>query len=158
MKKLILAIALLPVMAFAQLQTFSVNDGSFYVKNKTNLLGRNSLESGFQAPLLRSGNLSIGANVGYVQNVNDLWKCNSWTSGVNFGYDLNRGWVAYTKTSTNFQGNWSQESGLRMNLFSNEKYNVGINAGYIFDYPFARNRQPGWTAGFTVSFPVKTLF
>lgn len=145
-------------MAFAQLQTFNVNDGSFYVKNRSDFNGGNSFETGFYAPLLRSGNLSAGMNVGYVQNAYDLWKQNSWTSGMTFRYALKHGWSAYTKASTNFRGNWNQETGLRMTMFSNEKYNVGLNAGYIFDYPFRSNQQPGWTAGFTVSFPVKTLF
>jgi len=158
MKKLIFLLALVPALALAQLQTFSVNDSSVYTKGSTDLTGSNTLETGVQVPVLRSGNFSMGMNLGYVQNTDNLWKSSSWTSGLNFGYNLNRGWVAYTKTSTNFRGNWYQETGLRMNLVTNEKYSVGVNAGYIFDYPFSRNQTPRWTVGATVSFPVRTLF
>ena len=158
MKKLFIAFALLPVLAVAQTKTYSVNDGSFYVKEKTNLRGNLQLETGFSAPLLKSGNLSFAANGAYVQSLDNLWKNNGWTVGLTAGYNLKRGWAAYTKAKTDLAGNWQQETGLRLNLFHTSTYAVAANAGYIVDYPVKTDASPKWTMGVTVSFPLWTLF
>lgn len=154
-------LCLLPIFAVAQAsqtKTFSVNDGSFYLKERTNLTGSLFLETGFSAPLARRGNLSVSANLAYLQNLSNPWKGNGWESGLSVGYRLNRGWSAYTKTVTNFNGNWNQETGLRTSLYRTENYAVSANAGYVFDYPFRNKAKNTWNVGVTVSFPVNTLF
>lgn len=161
MKKLILMLCLLPVLAVAQTnqtKTFNVNDGSFYAKERTNLTGTLSLETGFSAPLMRRGNLSAAVNLAYIQNLSNPWKGNGWESGLALGYRLNRGWSVYTKTVTNFNGNWNQETGLRTSIYRTSNYAVSASAGYVMDYPLRNKAKNSWNVGVTVSFPVKTLF
>lgn len=162
MKKLLILIACLPVLAFAQgsapTRTYSLADSSVYTKLKTNLNGSVKLESGLSMPLMSQGNLLVTSNVAYVQNVDNLWNDNAWTTGVTLNYRLGKTWAVYTKTSTNLTGDWAQESGVHTTIWRASNYSVGANAGYVLDYPFRKSQSAKWTAGITVSFPVDKLF
>lgn len=160
MKKLLIMVALLPVLAFAQgssTRTYSLNDGSVYLKNKSNLVGGNAWEGGISAPLFTIGNLGASWNGGLVLNSDNPWNDSSLTAGVTLGYRLNRNYTVYTKTSTNFKGDWSQETGLRTVLFHTANYTVGANAGYIFSHPWENDSKPRWTVGVTASFPIRSF-
>jgi len=160
MKKLLIMVALLPVLAFAQnseFRTYSLNDGTVYVKNKSNLVGGNAWEAGVSSPLFTRGNLGASWNSGIVLNSDNPWNSSTWTAGVTFGYRLNRTYTAYTKTSTNLSGDWSQETGVRTVLFRSADYSVSANAGYIFNYPWKDKSKPRWTVGVTASFPLRSF-
>lgn len=160
MKNLLIMLCLLPVLASAQStnKTFNLNDGALYLKQKTNLRGTLALESGYAVPVFRSGNIVFSANVAYVQDFSSPWKKNNWESGVTANYRLSRDWSVYTKTLTNFTGSWSQETGVKKNLYRTKNYTVSANVGNVFGHPFRNKAKNSWTFGVTVSFPVKTLF
>lgn len=160
MKNILFILALVPVLASAQtapLRTYTLRDGSFYVKEKSNLMNTMQFETGVSSPLVSSGNLSLSANFAYVLDFSNPWNQNSWTGGMTFGYRLNDTYSAYTKTASNFNGRYSQETGVRASLYRTMNYAVNANAGYVMDRPFNLNRSARWTVGVTVSFPVSSF-
>jgi len=175
MKNILIMLALVPVMAFAQapVKTYSLNDSSVYGKLVTDLNGNVGTEFGVYAPVMKSGNFSVGMNVAYTKDVENFsarrfhktaferdplnGNADGWTYGVTFGYQFNDKWMAYSKSVTDLNGNWVMETGVKTSLYKTDNYSVLLNAGMVNDWPFRDRGVPQWTTGVTFAFPVKGI-
>lgn len=175
MKNILIMLALLPVMAFAQapVKTYSLNDASVYGKLVTDLNGNVGTEFGVYAPVFKSGNLSGGVGASWTKDVENFSQrrfhktsferdplngnADGWTANMTFCYTLTNKFGVYSKSTTDFNGNWVMETGVKTSLYKTDNYSVLLNAGIVNDWPVRDRGVPQWTAGVTFAFPVKGL-
>ena len=153
MKKLLVLLAFLPCLGFAQKLVITKPNLSIYSKIGYSSPTKWANESGFSSNLATFSKFTLGANVGVVY---PQWQGNRnevhFTGGVKLSYLLDSKNslqpTLYTKTKYDFNKNWVQETGLAIQLYKNEDWSAGANLGVLNNFNREKSR---WTVGITIA-------
>lgn len=163
-KSLLLLAALLPgaTQVFAdapKLQLIhSWKDVQLYTKTKYDLVRNWDQEIGFQSTVAKFGNLRESLNICYDPvypikfNTIPRFAIGAQTTYVFAPGPLQPG--IYTKTKSNFLGQWKQETGFTFRLYTSRSFFITSNVAWLFTYPFNSSAKPQWLWLATLAIPL----
>ena len=142
-----------------KLKFYSLGDCSIYTKSWNDLDSHWKQDVGITGLVAAAGRFRLRYSFAYLQQyplkdkVLPMWS----TYGM-ISYSLTNQSVEpalYTKTKSNLEGLWQQETGIMVKLYKSGHLTIVNNYGYVVYYPFLEHPLPHWQAAVSFQYSLK---